>query len=886
MEKQEFKIASSEISESPFRAFPELVTQDAGAKTYHSYLQDRDVRFITRTPNLLINEDRQKHGQWMLHISVIKQQMGQLLSDILDVLVESGCAFSIPQSDFHHNMILDGSFGVEEIGKIITIWPYDTVQASSLADYLIKHTEKYNGPAIPAAVHLKASVYTSYGEYSIKNIGDLKTAAKKSWPFKSIATFQLPRNGKWINKRFFKYSVLKNDAKGNVYKGFDFSKLTDIQWCVLKQGKKYQCVDSAGRDIRDRLQWQFKVQTALAGDLPIPKAIDLINLNDDVYFIMQFIEGDSYHNQISSIQEGVIWHSLAPDRQDRLISLALQVIDLIDGMHKLGYLHRDLNPLNFIVTPGEKVFAIDLELSYNILINQPKPFFTLGTPGYMSPEQVAGKQPLIEDDVYGIGAILIRTLTGLSPIKFNLSNTEKLFQSINHFINNKRLSALLTSCLNTDVNKRPTLSSVVNELEFYRSMILANKQNNSTREKITASNDYLKQTISSAIESLFKPPLLSEQNWLSKKNIDTGSLANSYKGYSSFPDFYLGASGIIYALIMAVEAGYDLSGMQSTISRIYVVSEESYNKQPESHNIGLYKGISGFNVITAYLSRMGWIPLTDEQLNLMAQRFSLSGRNFNLSDGLAGQGFAIMKCAEILGFPNLPSKGSEIATVLINAQGRDGSWEIKEDGGNQGAIKFTGFLNGVSGICYFLMFYGFRQNDSKAKNAAKSGLEWLMKLRTKSKTSSNWPVSAGSTYVNPWFDTGFTGVAFLFISAYQLFKDPYLKEHACESLMAHPAEITSNYISQGTGLAGLGEVYLEAFKVFGDIGWIQRAEKIVDFFLQTSRSEDGALFWLDGSEERPEAAFMTGNAGVIHFLLRYQFPDKIPFPLLSLSDVK
>ncbi|WPU99081.1 lanthionine synthetase LanC family protein [Mucilaginibacter sp. cycad4] len=871
-----FKLLKEQVTVYP--DLPEL-------KEYSRCLEIRHINYEVKTPHLLIRKVCVTQGQWRIHVSVIKQDMPEFLAVILDYLIASNCAFSIPQSDYHHNMILDGSMGIDEIGKIVTVWPKDPVQALTIAQYLIQNTSKFNGPTIPTAIHLLNCVYTSFDEQWVGNPVKRSYGQKNDWPFKEIIAFKALKNSKWISKRYFKFSILKKDAKGNVYKAFDFRKLTDIQWCVIKQGKKYQCVDHAGRDVRDRLEWQFRVQSELANHVSVPNAIDLIFTDDDAFLIMQFIEGESYHNYISSIQQGIIWHDLGDCLQDRLIALALQVTDVIAVMHKFGYVHRDLNPVNFIVTPEEKVFAIDLELSYNCIDHEPDPFFTLGTPGYMSPQQRNGKQPGFEDDIYGLGAILTRTLTGLSPIKFNLDDPEKLFQSINHFVRNERLSAFISSCLDTNPERRPDLSSVKRELEFYRSLILINKQKDALPEDVVAKDEILRLTTRLAIDSLFKPPLLTGQSWLSKKSIDLRSLANNYKGYYAYPDLYLGASGIIYVLTLAEEVGYDLSKMKSLVTRIYELTDHEYKLQADNQNIGLYRGISGFNVITAYLGKKAVIPLNDELLNLMAKRFSIEGQGLSLSDGLVGQAFAIMKCSAIIGLASLPSKVADIVQVVLKSQERDGSWKMDASERNQPRRKMMGFLNGVSGICYFLMIYAFQQNDPKAKDAAQRGLNWLLKSRQKHNNIYNWPVSCGGKDFNPWFESGFTGVAFLFIRAFQLFKDPAFKEAACSSLMAHPFEITSNYISQGTGLAGLGEVYLEAYRVFHDAYWLKRAEKIADYFLQIGRStDDGTLFWLDGNEENPEAAFMTGNAGIIHFLLRYQYPDKIPFPLLTLSN--
>jgi hypothetical protein len=81
-------------------------------------------------------------------------------------------------------------------------------------------------------------------------------------------------------------------------------------------------------------------------------------------------------------------------------------------------------------------------------------------------------------------------------------------------------------------------------------------------------------------------------------------------------------------------------------------------------------------------------------------------------------------------------------------------------------------------------------------------------------------------------------------------------------------------------LAGLGEIYLEAFRVFRDESWRDRAAWIASYFTHTGRkSRSGAIYWIVERINTPTADLMTGNAGIIHFLIRFHSNNKIPFLL-------
>ncbi len=840
------------------------------------------MAFSIHSPYLLIGDFPRKDG-WLIHISVVKRQMGELLDVILPLLVVSKCAFSIPENSQVHAMILDGSLGYREIGKVITICPENDGEAPGLAKCLIAASSRFAGPDIPAAFHLGGCIYASPGEDQPRAKPGLIHRHTNTWPFKGIVSRPVLKTRKWLNKKYFKLLRLKNDARGNVYKGLNFAKWTDIQWCIIKQGKKHQCADDVGRDVGDRLRWQYQVQSAIAGKVALPKAVDLFEVNGDTYLIMEYVEGESYHNLISAIQQGIAWYALPQREQIVLAQLSLQVLEVLGGLHGLGYVHRDLSPVNFIVRPGNKIVAIDMELSYQVDERRPDPHFTLGTVGYMSPQQRAGKTPVLEDDVFGLGALFLRTFTGLSPARFDPGNPGALWESVNYFVRNRSMSSLICACLNGDPGSRPDLRTVEQGLQLYYTSILANKHIESLAATIAPQDDGLKETIGKAIHGLMTAPLLKDRTWYSKTTSELNPMANDLKSYSWHPGCYAGAAGMIYTLLIARETGYDHADTGALIATNYALARQHYEHADQQGNTGLYNGTSGFAVITAKMIRMGYLPENDENLRRVSSAFSSPYSLPGLAEGVAGQGLAMMKCAALLELPGLAARVPDMADFLISKQEKDGSWITPGIAYHPRAAKWLGLLNGVSGIAYFLMLYGFRYRDGQAQQAAGRALDWLLSQRQPYDKGYNWPVSSSDTTVDPWLENGFTGIAWLFIRAYDLLKEERFKTAACAALVHHPPDITSNYIGQANGLAGLAEVYLEAYAVFGDISWLDRARNIMTFLnYMYTPAANGGIYWVDGHGEWPEPGLMTGQAGLIHLLLRFQKPELVGFPLLSL----
>jgi len=825
---------------------------------------------------------------WVIYISVIKQQMKPVIDHVLPVLIKSSVSFKIPENYNTHGMILDGSLGYYQIGKVISIYPLSTDSAVFIATELTNKLTKIISPEIPEVQFLGNGVYAGYENYAIpgnNGKGFIKSAIKSTpWPFSSIATPNQKKVSKWLKHKYLIIQCLKNDAKGGVYKGLNFKKWSNIQWCIIKEGKQSQCRDDAGRDIKDRLLWQHKVQEELSGVVPLPKAIDFIDGEGASFFIMEHIEGKSYNDLISEIQKGVIWYELDKNEQIALIKLAIQAVEIVASLHSRGYIHRDLSPVNFMVTDEGRLVAIDIELCYNYHRNEPNPIFTLGTAGYMSPAQARCETPVIEDDIYGLGNLLVRTLTGLSPIKFNSCAAETRFENLNYFIHNRRLATVICSCGQTEPHLRPSLPSIKHGLELYLSQIITDKHLDLPYELTSINAEYLSQFINKAIQSLFKFPQLAKDNkWYAKTRVENFLISNEFKSYSCYSDFYSGAAGVIYALTIADQFGYDLENHREVFYKNYLGIQADLETDWNNINSGLYHGTGGIAIVMATMIKYGLLENNIHQLNLIAKYLSVPSRAFNIISGMAGQGLSMMKCAELLQFPELAGNVSHLADALLNQQNKDGSWTITKNENQIKGVKLTGFIYGNAGIIYFLLIYSHRYNSEKAKTASKKALNWLLSQGGDINKSPQWPVSSINKSADPWFEHGFTGIAFLFLKAYELLEDQAYHDAAMATLLTHPKTITSNYINQSMGLCGLGEVYLEAYKIFSEQECLDRAKEIARFLKYTNVSQDeNTTYWLDGSDNSPTPEFMTGNAGLIHFLLRLENPQ-IEFPLLSFN---
>ena len=136
-------------------------------------------------------------------------------------------------------------------------------------------------------------------------------------------------------------------------------------------------------------------------------------LGDDdqsqVYMVMEWVDGRLLRQILNEQRK------LPPDRALRI---ALGILDALDYIHNHGVVHRDLKPENIMVDPDDHVKLIDFGIAANAgarRLTFVKLSQTMGTPDYISPEQVKGGRGDARSDLYAMGVMLYEMLTGKVP---------------------------------------------------------------------------------------------------------------------------------------------------------------------------------------------------------------------------------------------------------------------------------------------------------------------------------------------------------------------------------------------------------------------------------------------------------------------------------------
>ena len=127
-----------------------------------------------------------------------------------------------------------------------------------------------------------------------------------------------------------------------------------------------------------------------------------------LYYVMPYIEGESLRQRLLRERQLPVPESL---------QIAREVADALSYAHSCNVVHRDIKPANILLDSGHALVA-DFGVARAVGGAQTSSGHVIGTPAYMSPEQVDGSEYLDgRSDIYSLGAVLFEMLTGEPPFR-------------------------------------------------------------------------------------------------------------------------------------------------------------------------------------------------------------------------------------------------------------------------------------------------------------------------------------------------------------------------------------------------------------------------------------------------------------------------------------
>lgn len=159
----------------------------------------------------------------------------------------------------------------------------------------------------------------------------------------------------------------------------------------------------------ERVRQRFLREAQAAGALNHPNIVTIYQADEAgaySFIAMEFLEGETLETLIQK---------RAPFPLEEICRLVTPICEALDYAHRNGVVHRDIKPANIMLTNDEVVKVMDFGIAHVDYSTLTQDGAVLGTPSYMSPEQIGGDKVDGQSDIFSLGVIVYEMATGQRP---------------------------------------------------------------------------------------------------------------------------------------------------------------------------------------------------------------------------------------------------------------------------------------------------------------------------------------------------------------------------------------------------------------------------------------------------------------------------------------
>lgn len=817
---------------------------------------------------------------WKIHVSATLGNASPLLSMVARVLVRERVPFKFAIDRVMLFFLNFKRWPRGGAGKFVTVYPTDAEQCGRLLEALHQATVGFNGPYILSDRRYRDSsvVYYRYGGLLPVRVLDATGQQRlvMEAPDGSVVDdertpyFRLPPGvtdpfceeepasapGEFTlkNGRYRIESAIAFSNSGGVYVARDVETGEKV---LVKEARPFTNQSNRGTDAVWLLKKEHRLLTILEDAGVAPRPIDFFKEWEHYYLVEEFLEGVVLRFFTAGRALSL---RVRPTRDDaeayyacfsRLFVRAARVLQVL---HERGIVFSDLSLYNLLVldADGDDVRLIDFEGAYEQGVDLPTLLFT---PGF-APEQVKDEgQSQAEDDLYGLGSLMLATLHPINSISSLVRDGHEPFLRalVRDMSLPVEIADLVRGLLHPERSRRTRIPEVIRVLEAPREVRAPSV---GTHEADVEDLEALLRRAMAFIRASATPERTDRLFPAAPMVYDTNPLSVAF-----------GACGVAYAM-KRVEG--DVPGEVVD----WILSREI---SPGAYPPGLYVGTAG---IAWTLLDLG-LRAPAESLLRASYDHPVLWKSPDLFNGASGWGMANLRFFLQTGDELYLERAGEAGRFLLETRReRDGQawWPVE-------GREHCGLGHGAAGVSLFLLYLHLATGAEPYLAAGRMALEYVLARGVRNVDGGlTWRVQEGEPTHTPYWRWGSAGVGSVLLRYDRALGESRYAGPLGEILLDADRKY-SIFAGRFNGLSGIGDFWLDlAEGEHGRGGALEGARRALSGMLLFKVERPAGLAFPGEMRDRICCDFGTGSAGNVLFVERLLRGGPPPFMLDELVD--